>query len=167
MIEFRALPDKPGDETDAVRTACSWTARQRETFLDELETHGNVSAAARAAGLSARSTHRLRRDDADFAAQWDLALEIVDQELAAVLLRRAINGTEHGVYYGGKLVGSERAFSDRLAIEVLARTRRKGAGDVAASGQSADPAAVIAAIEQRLDQIRHNRAGAEEADGDQ
>ena len=50
---------------------CEW----RQAFLDSLRVTGNVSAAARLVGKARASLYRMRRNDPDFAAAWQDALE--------------------------------------------------------------------------------------------
>jgi len=56
--------------------ADGWTAGRQVAFLAALADSHNVTAAARAAGMSRESAHRLRNrpDGALFAHLWDLAL---------------------------------------------------------------------------------------------
>ncbi len=51
-----------------------WTACRRRQFLEDLMAGVNVRQAAARAGLSREGAYRLRRRDAQFAAQWDEAL---------------------------------------------------------------------------------------------
>lgn len=53
-----------------------WTPARQLVFLDALARTRSVTAAARAAGMSRESAHRLRnrRDGALFAAIWDMAV---------------------------------------------------------------------------------------------
>jgi len=56
--------------------ADGWTAERQVSFLAALVGTRSVTAAAKAAGMSRESAHRLRnrRDGALFAHLWDLAL---------------------------------------------------------------------------------------------
>lgn len=56
--------------------ADGWTAERQVAFLAALAATRSVTAAARVAGMSRESAHRLRgrRDGALFAHLWDLAL---------------------------------------------------------------------------------------------
>ena len=81
------------------------TDRAREKFLAQLRMSPNVSAAARAAGFGRNAAYEWRKDDVQFAADWDEALD------------EAIDALEESAY--------ERASStsDRLA-EVLLKAHR-------------------------------------------
>jgi hypothetical protein len=72
-------------------------------FLAALTDSGNASAAARAAGVSSTTAYALRRDDADFAAAWDQALEDATDTLEAEARRRAVQGVQEPVVYQGQL----------------------------------------------------------------
>lgn len=88
--------------------------RQRVIFLDVLRTTGNVSASARAANISARMAHNLRKQEEGFAQEWDLARDEALDELEAALRKRAIDGVEKPVYYAGKECGVQRSYSDSV-----------------------------------------------------
>jgi hypothetical protein len=82
---------------------------------------GSVRAAARHAGLSARSAYQLLdAPGADsFAAAWDQALDIGLARVQADALERALIGAFVPVYRRGRLVRVEHRRSDRLAIALL------------------------------------------------
>jgi len=101
----------------------SWTKRRRTAFLARLRESANVSAAARAAGLSRSSAYALRSRDPEFRAAWDEALEEALDDLEAELRRRAIEGVDKPVFYGGKECGSVKSYSDTLGMFLL-KSRR-------------------------------------------
>ncbi|MBB5719610.1 hypothetical protein FHR23_002558 [Stakelama sediminis] len=98
----------------AVRKAC---------FLEVLRQTGNVSRAAREAGLTSGTVYRHRARFAKFAADWDAAINESLDTLEAELLERARNGVEKPVYFRGELVGSVRTYSDTLAMFMLKARR--------------------------------------------
>ena len=67
-----------------------WTKARRAAFLTELAHSCNVSRAHKAAGMGERGAYALRRRDAEFAQQWQAALEIGYDRLEMALLRRAL-----------------------------------------------------------------------------
>jgi len=85
-------------------------------FLDEFAQHGNVSAAARVAGVGRSTVYQWQEHDEDFVAQYRLAelkaRDAVDEEIH----RRGVLGWNEPVYQGGKKVGTIRKFSDTLLI---------------------------------------------------
>lgn len=74
-----------------------------DPFLLALRTTGNVSHSARAAGIVTPQAYKLRREDADFAAAWDNALEDATDELENEARRRALQGVNEPVVYQGQL----------------------------------------------------------------
>jgi len=101
----------------------SWTKRRRRAFLETLRETANVSAAARAAGMARASAYGLRKREPEFREAWDDALEEALDDLEAELRRRALEGVERPVFYGGKECGSVRNYSDSLGMFLL-RSRR-------------------------------------------
>jgi hypothetical protein len=71
-----------------------WTEPRRRLFVEVLRATMNVRASARAAGLSAQTAHELRRRDAAFAREWELALEDAQIELRFRLMGEAVLGSE-------------------------------------------------------------------------
>ncbi|RMF70364.1 MAG: terminase [Alphaproteobacteria bacterium] len=106
-----------------------WTEPQRKRFLDVLRKSANVSAAARAVGMSRSSAYQLRRQDPEFRAAWDEALEEALDLLEAELWRRALKGVVRPVFYGGRRCGMIRSYSDQLGMFLLKahRPERYGA----------------------------------------
>ena len=95
------------------------TARKRARFLDTLAEDGNVAEAARRSGLNRQYAYVLRREDADFARDWDAALDAAAEALVLAARRRAMEGVEEPVFYHGKQVGTRRVYSDRLLMFLL------------------------------------------------
>ena len=136
-----------------------WTARRRATFLETLRQSANVSDAARRAGLSRGAAYSLRAVDPAFRAAWDDALEEALDALEAELRRRAIEGVEKPVFYGGKPCGTITSYSDQLGMfllkcrrpEVFAGKQEREAGDDSErerAGAKADLAARLSRLAQ-------------------
>ncbi|GAA0737985.1 hypothetical protein [Sphingomonas japonica] len=98
----------------AVRKAC---------FLEVLRQTGIVSRAAREAGVPSSTLYAHRARNKGFAADWDAAMAQALDELEAVLLERARDGTEKPVLFQGKVVSSVRSYSDALAMFLLKAKR--------------------------------------------
>lgn len=83
-------------------------------FLTALALSGNVSKAATAVGIDRMTAYRWRKDDAEFSANWDEAMEIAVLGMEDECKRRAFEGfdvaTKNGVV---------RGYSDTLAIFLL------------------------------------------------
>jgi hypothetical protein len=69
-------------------------------FLLALERTANVSASARAAGISSATAYALKRGDADFAAAWEQALEDAVDDVEAALRDEALGVDELVVHQG-------------------------------------------------------------------
>lgn len=90
---------------------------------------GNVSAGARAAAVSRTLAYSQRRKDRAFKAEWDSALEDALDDLEGALRKRAVEGVEKAVYYGGKECGSSVSYSDNLGMFLLRGRRKNVFGD--------------------------------------
>lgn len=71
-------------------------------FLQQLRIDGNVSRAARVAGISSTTAYARRREDADFAAAWADAHEDAGDNLIHEARRRAVDGVNEPVIYQGQ-----------------------------------------------------------------
>lgn len=126
-----------------------WTKKKQAVFLEVVRTTGNVSAGARAAGAGRRQAYHQREKDAAFGGEWDSALQAALDDLEGALRRRAVDGVEKAVYYGGEQCGTSVSYSDNLGMFLL-RGRRKDifgdgktnaadSADIAASPQDMSP----------------------------
>jgi len=102
----------------------------RQRFLKYLAASGSVSLAAEAAEVARSSLYHLREHDSCFAAAWTEAVEIATDALEAEARRRAIEGVETPVIYGGRMVRDDagnplsvRRYSDSL-LALLLRAHR-------------------------------------------
>jgi hypothetical protein len=94
--------------------------KKRKQFIEILSKTGRVSAASRAVGYtSSNFLRKVRKEDEDFALEWDMALEAAADHLAEVAIERAENGTLEPVYYKGDVVGHKVNYSDSLLMFVL------------------------------------------------
>ena len=104
-----------------------WTPERQRRFVSALANCGCVKLAASAAGISARSAYRLRDrpDAAEFAAAWDAAQAEGQSRIGEVALDRVIHGERIPVFYGGRQIGVQTVYNDRLIIALLDRQRAK------------------------------------------
>jgi hypothetical protein len=80
------------------RASTNTTAqRLRAAFLAELRRRGNVSDAARAATIDRTTAYLWRKNEPEFAAAWDEAIEAAIDSLEAEAWRRAAEGVEEPV----------------------------------------------------------------------
>jgi len=99
-------------------------------FLDHLRKAGNVSEAARAAGVDRKTVYNWRRGNHLFSERWKLALEEATDMLEAEARRRALEGYEEPVLYAGRVICdpegkpmTRKRYSDGL-LRMLLRAHR-------------------------------------------
>lgn len=129
--------------------AIRWTTARRARFLAELAKSGNISAAARGAGLSRSHAYALRASDPEFAAEWADALEEAVDSLEAEARRRAIEGVDSPHFHGGQLTGTVKKYSDSLLMFLLKAHRPERYRDRAADPQDQDETLVDEAANAR------------------
>ena len=95
------------------------TPKKKAAFLVNLAEFGNVSLAAKAAGLGRQNAYDYRDRDPVFAAEWDTAMETATDLLELECRRRALHGCDKPVFYQGEECGVIREYSDTLAIVLL------------------------------------------------
>lgn len=145
--------------SSAKSAAKGWTARKQKLFLACLAESANVSCAADCADMSRQSAYRLRQTSPAFRQAWDQAMDTALDGLEAALLRRARDGIEKPVFFGGKECGKVRQYSDGLAMFLLKAHRPERYGEMtdvrdAAQAANADEARqIIAARLSRLAEV--------------
>ena len=95
--------------------------RKRKVFLKLLaETGGNVAASSAAVGYANTAfLMKVKRDDEDFAEEWDLAVQAGANVLEAEILRRGIEGVLKPILHKGKIVAYETVYSDTLLLAAM------------------------------------------------
>ncbi|WP_338446181.1 hypothetical protein V5F89_13680 [Pelagerythrobacter marensis] len=98
-----------------------WTDERQRAFIEALADTGSVEAACRAVNMSTVGAYHLRRQPGadSFRKAWEAALRLGVQKIEDVAMDRALNGVEVPVYSYGKLVGTRRAYNDRLLMFML------------------------------------------------
>lgn len=104
-----------------------WTRGKRDIFLAELAQTANVSASARAAGMSERSPYSLRRRDPAFRSAWEDALDEGYAKLELLLLERATYGAvpPEGSALGEKIREVPTSLAMTLLKHRQSRTRER------------------------------------------
>lgn len=97
----------------------------RPLFLRELAACGNISRTARKARITRRYAYEAREADPEFAKAWNDALEIACDAMEEEARRRAIKGTDEGVFYQGRKVAKLIRYSDTLLMFLLKAYRPK------------------------------------------
>lgn len=101
-------------------TRIAISKKKRKAFLDILSKTGKVTEAALAVGYtSTQFLHQLRREDEDFAEQWDLAVAAAKDVLESEAIRRGVEGVLEPTYYKGEVCGYTVKYSDSLLMFVL------------------------------------------------
>lgn len=90
--------------------------KKREVFLIEFAKNGNVSEAARIAGIDRGNAYHYRKTHPEFAAAWDEAEAKFVERLEKEADRRGMEGTLKPVFYQGQKCGDIREYSDILLI---------------------------------------------------
>ena len=105
---------------NAPRSRMVMSQKKRRKFLELLAQTGRVKESALAVGYTSTIfLNKLRREDEDFAEEWDLALRSAEDVLSDEAVRRSIEGTLDPVYYKGDVVGYKVNYSDTLLMFVL------------------------------------------------
>lgn len=91
-------------------------------FLAALRTSLDVGKAAKAAHISRQNVYETRKDDPEFAKQWDDAINEALDKAEGELFRRAVKGVKKPVTVAGKRVDVTE-FSDTL-LQFLLKTHR-------------------------------------------
>lgn len=93
-----------------------WQAK----FLKRLAETGHVGHAAEYAHVSGKTAYEHKKHNPEFAAAWEEALEVAVQTvMEPEAWRRAIDGTDKGVYHNGELVATEKEYSNTLLIFLM------------------------------------------------
>lgn len=111
------------------RIADTTAERKLDIFFETLAATDHVQKAVAASGLARRSVYAWRDSDPEFAQRWTDAREAYVDKLEAEAYRRAVEGTEKGVWHLGALVGTERQYSDSLLALMLKAKRKREYGD--------------------------------------
>lgn len=107
------------------KAAITIRGKWRSTFLKHLAENGVVGYAVKAAGVSRWAAYERRQRDAEFAKQWEQALESATDRLEQEAVRRAVDGVDEPVFYLGEECGKIRKYSDTLLIFLLKANRDK------------------------------------------
>ena len=104
------------------------TAKQKN-FLTRLAETGQVTRSCVEVGWDRVQAYRVKGRDPVFAEAWTDALEMFADRLEVEATRRAVDGTDKGVWHQGVQVGTERQYSDSLLALMLKAKRKREYGD--------------------------------------
>ncbi|MDO9463795.1 MAG: hypothetical protein Q7J67_00600 [bacterium] len=120
-------------------------------FFQNLSLTCNVTKSAASIGVSRQHVHHLRRNNKQFAKDWDDAIERATDTLEAEARRRALEGFARPIYYQGKKVGDEILYSDQLMVTLLRAHRPDKFRE---SGFDLPPGSEIVIAMRRADEVK-------------
>lgn len=157
------------------------TPKKRQQFCEALARCGNITEAARVVGVSRPTLYDYRKADAEFAAEWDRAVELGADALEDEARRRAYDGVDELLTCSRGLIHHDdgslamvRKYSDTLLIFLLKGAKPERYRDnVHVSSQSASfgVTVVLERIQndpryaERANELVRLLAGTAEADG--
>jgi hypothetical protein len=95
------------------------TDHTRRAFLAAYARCGRVTKAADAAQTNWRNHYNWLKQDDQYAAAFAAAARIFGDFLEDEAIRRAVEGFERKVFYGGEHVDNETVYSDTLMVTLL------------------------------------------------
>jgi hypothetical protein len=128
-----------------MRTAQQIAAGKRDLFFAQLAEHGQITRAATEAGIDRSEAYKTRDSNPEFAERWFTALERYVDGLEEAARKRAVDGTDKGVYHQGVLMATEKQYSDSLLALMLKAKRPREYGDkskVELTGADGGPVAI-------------------------
>ena len=93
----------------------------QDCFLAAYGVHGEVKAAAKAAGMARQSHYKWMADDEDYKARFKGLRYTVCQKIEDALVERLAFGWDEAVYQGRELVGYKKKYDNSSAIAYLDR----------------------------------------------
>ena len=89
---------------------------RKKKFIASLTTHGTVSHAAQAAGVSRNTAYRWRQDDHEFASLWDEARENAVDAVESTIYQQAVSANTLAAFF--YLKAHRPIYRDRLNIDI-------------------------------------------------
>jgi len=97
------------------------TRKEKDIFLDVYRKTRSQAKAAVASGRTYSGFFSLRKANAEFRAEFELARAEIFEKLEEELIRRGYEGVETGIFYQGKVIAVERKFDTKAMIFLLER----------------------------------------------
>lgn len=118
-------------------------------FLASLREVPVVTRACDVAQIDRSTAYRARERDEAFSKDWDDAMEAGIDRAEQEAFRRAVEGTDKGIWHQGVLVGSEKVYSDAMLGLILKGRRKKVYAErtelTGADGSALPPSQVVIA----------------------
>ena len=96
---------------------------KKAAFLAALAEVGNITQAAEIAGIDRKTHYIWMKNDPDYSAAYEAAMEQAADRLEQEARRRAVEGVAKPVFYQGRQVGVVQEYSDTLLIFLLKGAR--------------------------------------------
>lgn len=110
---------KPGKTLRELSQYVKFTPTKRDEFLESLRDVPNVSRACRMVGITTRVAYNHRRDDPEFAAAWQEALDNGNSQLVdnieMAMIQKALQGDKHLLMFLAKHLNPQK-YGDRYDI---------------------------------------------------
>lgn len=138
-----------------------WTRRMKAEFLDALAASCNVKGSAAAIGVGPVSVYALRRRDAEFAREWEIALESGYQLLETLVVGHVLSGASRDA--GVAMPDESPTIDMDTALRLLSAHRNafgKPSHNAGPPRQRAEQADTDAAILKKLNAIEKRRDAA-------
>lgn len=94
-------------------------SKEKNRFLNYLAETGTISRAAQKAGISRQAHYCWLKEDTDYAIAYEQAKRMAADLLEEEAFRRAVEGSDVGIYYQGDKVGTKKIYSDLLLSLLL------------------------------------------------
>ena len=101
------------------KALCVVTVRWQDVFLMTLREIGHVGRSCEAAKVSRNTAYTYRHQDPEFAKAWETAIEDAAFTLEDEAWRRARDGVDEPIIYRGKIIATQKRYSDVLLMFLL------------------------------------------------
>lgn len=103
-----------------------YTDEVHRRFIENYEVTGQISTAAKAAGVSLDTIYKQKKIHPTLVEEMEIAHHKYCDSMENEMRRRAIEGVVEDVYYQGEVVGTKRVYSDKM-LETLMKKERPDA----------------------------------------
>jgi len=109
-----------GHTVPAGASGRKFTKQRQDEFVRTVARYGNETTAAVLCGVSMWMIKNTRKINGEFDEACVMAVQIfTDTVLEQELFRRALQGVDEDIFFGGKKVGTKTTYSDTLLLAAL------------------------------------------------
>jgi len=119
QIDLQAIARVTDTHVNGGLRPLKFTDDRKEEFLNFLRKNGNITISAHNVGVCYGTIKLHQRNSPEFDEAVEQAILESVGYAESEIQRRAFEGVEKGVYYQGKKVGTEKQYSDTLALRWL------------------------------------------------